>query len=133
MLFWRPAYYGIDEDPNLLGVIGYSNNADTEREVCIDLANPDFQQLFDYLTVFDPTSDGIDNNGNGRIDAADVNTPEWKVPGRININTAPWYVIAQLPWMTPEIAQAIAFYRHSPDGPFRSIGQLNRYGLLCEG
>jgi len=125
MLFWRPAYYGIGEDPNLLGVIGYSNNADTEREVCIDLANPDFQQLFDYLTVFDPTSDGIDNNGNGRIDAADVNTPEWKVPGRININTAPWYVIAQLPWMTPEIAQAIAFYRNGPDGPFRSIGQLN--------
>ncbi|GAG46023.1 unnamed protein product, partial [marine sediment metagenome] len=59
---------------------------------------------------------------------------EWKIPGRININTAPWYVIAQLPWMTEPIAQAIVAYRdkltipvyyRDPDPPDPPTGRYN--------
>ena len=104
-------------------IIGY--NDEIEEDVRINLADPNYQQLFNYLTVFDPTVDGIDNNGDGYGLGVTVDPNELKVPGRININTAPWYVIAQLPWMTPEIAQAIVYYRHTPQGPFESIGELN--------
>jgi hypothetical protein len=117
MLFRKGAYY-IDaaDRPDR---IGYGTNK-TEEEVRIDLADPNFQQLFKYLTVFDPNSDTIDNDGDGEIDETDPNkTLELKVPGRININTAPWYVLAQLPWVSlresgyndANLAHAIVAYR----------------------
>jgi hypothetical protein len=81
-----------------------------ESDVRLNLADPNFQQLFKYLTVFDPNTDGIDNDGDGTVDNGEL-----KIPGRINVNTAPWYVIAQLPWMRPEIAQAIVAYRDKLD------------------
>jgi hypothetical protein len=118
-----------------------------EKDVRIDLADPNFQEVFRYLTVFDPTQDNIDNDGDGEIDETDPNkTLELKVPGRININTAPWYVLAQLPWVSlresgyndANLAQAIVAYRDKTavtGGPnysgrtgeqgFRSIGELN--------
>jgi len=68
-----------------------------EELVRLDLQDEAFQQLFNYLTVFDPTVDGIDNNGDGIVD---VDPNEVKIPGRINVNTAPWFVIAQLPWVS---------------------------------
>jgi hypothetical protein len=128
-------------DPDVYGIEGFKNigeigkvfavdangigRDDLEEDVRINLTNPDFQQIFNYLTVFDPTSDTINNDGDEWLNESDANkTPEWKIPGRININTAPWYVIAQLPWMTPEIAQAI-YSRRTLQGPFQSIGQLN--------
>jgi hypothetical protein len=94
-----------------------------ESDVRLDLTDPNFQQLFKYLTVFDPTKDNIDNDGDGEIDETDPNkTLELKVPGRININTAPWYVLAQLPWVSqrvgynnPALAQAIVAYRDKLD------------------
>ncbi|MHC4739241.1 MAG: hypothetical protein ACYS9Y_10095, partial [Planctomycetota bacterium] len=103
---------------------------DTEASVRIDLASPDFQQLFKYLTVFDPADDDTDNDGDGLSDIFDIIGPEWKVPGRININTAPWYVIAQLPWVsyhTPnfDLARAIVDYRDNTFVGFDNIGQLN--------
>jgi len=136
MIFRKPAYYEVGQDPYLLGVIGYGS--DTEEEVRIDLADPNFQQLFKYLTVFDPADDNINNDGDDWTDESTLNqTPEWKVPGRININTAPWYVIAQLPWVSDELAQAIVAYRDEwfvSGGPdyrgragepgFESIGEL---------
>ena len=106
MLFRKSAYSQVG--PN-----------DTEATARINLADPNFQQLFKYLTVFDPNSDTIDNDGDGLIDSLDTNTPEYKVAGRININTAPWYVLAQLPWVSQRkggynntaLAQAIVAYR----------------------
>ncbi len=118
--------------------------SDTEDKVRINLADPRFQQIFNYLTVFDPSSDLINNDGDyvGALENIDENnldeTPEWKIPGRININTAPWYVIAQLPWISNELAQAIVAYKDKtfvPGGPdyrsrprepgFASIGELS--------
>ena len=99
-----------------------------EINVRLDVSNPDYQQLFNYLTVFDPSYYVSDAN-------------ETRIQGRININTAPWYVLAQLPWVSkgidydsPVLAQAIVDYREIIDG-FASIGQLNNiedmyvYGL----
>ena len=85
-----------------------ADGANLEEDIRVDLENPDFRNIFQYLTVFDPSRDNIDNDGDG---VPDNGKGEWKVPGRININTAPWYVIAQLPWMRLEIAQAIVAYR----------------------
>ncbi len=48
------------------------------------------QMVFDYFTTIDPTT----------IPGGDVR----KVPGRININAAPWYVLAGLPIIAPKPA-----------------------------
>ena len=90
-----------------------------EETVRLNLQNAVFQQLFKYLTVFDPNNDLIDNDGDGLIDVLDIDTPELKIPGRININTAPWFVLAQLPWVSQRrggyddanLARAIVAYR----------------------
>ena len=123
MVFRRPAYYvlGSEAPEDLLVVpIGYSANANTEEAVRIDLGDPNFQPILNYLTVFDPRTDGVDNDGdgvgfdkndNGLADANEIDVDEVKIAGRININTAPWFVIAQLPWMRNEIAQAVVAYR----------------------
>jgi len=83
------------------------------------------------VTRFDPSSDGINNDGDGETDESDLDrTPEFKIPGRININTSPWYVMAQLPWMqygestTFERARAVCDYRDDTLRGFESIGEL---------
>jgi len=75
------------------------------------VTDPNFQMIFQYLTVFDPNDHGQDPN-------------ETRIKGRININTAPWFVMAQLPWMTEKIAQKIDSFR-SNNGSLESIGELN--------
>jgi hypothetical protein len=130
-------------------IIGYAVDNDEEGEVRIDLAAPDYRQIFNYVTVFDPNGDDLDNDGDGFKDRFDVVGPELKIAGRININTAPWFVIAQLPWVSLRetgydsgtLARAIVAYRDRldltaliPPGPdysarpgplgFRSIGEL---------
>ncbi|MFB0552399.1 MAG: ComEA family DNA-binding protein [Phycisphaerae bacterium] len=81
-----------------------------EEFVRPDLLNPAFANIFQYLTVIDPAS-----FGRGEY--------ETRIKGRINVNTAPWFVIGQLPWMSPAIAQAIAAYRDTAEG-FESTGEL---------
>jgi hypothetical protein len=138
MLFRKPAYYE-DGQPIPLGVIGIDSH--TEEEARLNLADPCYQSLFQYLTVFDPNSDGINNDGDRRADGTEIidgddltATPEWKVPGRININTAPWYVLAQLPWVSQRkggtdysLAQAIVAYRDKLD--LSSTGGPDYYRL----
>ena len=138
-VFSRPAYFRPGEDPIALGVVGYPlNSLDTAGEarlVFINLLNaPAYQRIFNYLTVFDPAADDIDNDGDGLMNETGLDqTPEFKVPGRININTAPWYVLAQLPWLSTHeglsppgygtLARQIVAYRAAAGG-FRSIGEL---------
>ncbi|MHC4618487.1 MAG: hypothetical protein ACYTEQ_12125 [Planctomycetota bacterium] len=132
----------------VLPVVG-EVEANTEEEVRFNLAEPAFQEVLNYLTVFDPTQDGINNDGDWvgvdpctsdplpLTDEADLGaSPELKVPGRININTAPWFVIAQLPWMqyypgNPPPAEApygraraICAWRDSVSVGFASTAQL---------
>ena len=114
MLLRRSAYcdktYIIDEDSD-------------EEDVRLDLADHDFQQLFKYLTVWPPAKYVSDAN-------------ETRVKGRININTAPWFVLAQLPWVTdPALASddpnrynlARKIVEHRDDSlveGFKNIGEL---------
>ena len=96
---------------NIFAVDVYGANKASMKEhtVRINLANPIYQNLFQYLTVFDPNNDNVDNDGDGAEDDADADGPEWKIPGRININTAPWFVLAQLPWVSKEKGGAINY------------------------
>jgi hypothetical protein len=110
MLFRKPAYYDTSLPAPPPGVIGYGSGSSTEEEVRLNLADPNFQQLFKYLTVFDPA-------------VYPWNDPnETRIKGRININTAPWFVLAQLPWVSQRksydntaLAQAIVAYRDKLD------------------
>ena len=118
--------HGTRRDSTIGGkLLLFSNEAD----VRLNLQDPLHKNVFQYLTVFDPNSDNIDNDADGLIDGADRRSPEVQVPGRININTAPWYVLAQLPWISHKInqgpihklSQAIVAYRDKkiipPAGP----------------
>jgi hypothetical protein len=118
-----PRVLSLGHDITPIGTIGEQLGTKLKSEehlVRLDLQNPFHRNIFQYLTVFDPTRDFIDNDGDGVgtdlnsdgfLDSSETDLDEVKIPGRININTAPWYVIAQLPWMTNEIAQAIVAYR----------------------
>jgi hypothetical protein len=102
---------GPGTDPN--GMLGIKLNSEpNEYQVRIDLLNPKFTNIFQYLTAIDP---------------ADYGQPaaETRIKGRININTAPWFVIAQLPGMTYDVAKAIIDNRDT-NGPYGSIGQIMR-------
>ncbi len=103
MVFAKPAYL----DPN----------AATAENLLINLAEPVYQNLFNYLTVVDPTN----RNSN-------LTLLETRVKGRININTAPPFVLAQLPWMRyrdPLLLRArlITDWRDA-NGAFKTIGGL---------
>jgi len=87
------------------------------------------------LTVIDPADHGFDPN-------------EVRIKGRVNINTAPWLVVGQLPWVFASagdywLAKAIVASRdkihlfNGPDygtrtGPagFKSIGELMQVGEM---
>jgi len=91
-----------------------------EDAVRLDLRNPAFANIFQYLTVIEPT-EHIDPNDYANYQSF---LNETRIKGRVNINTAPWFVIAQLPWMRPAIAQAIVAYRDTIAGAFESTGAL---------
>lgn len=91
----------------------------------VNIADANFSHIFNYLTAVDSRREN-----------------QTRVKGRININTAPAKVIAQLPWVSQRpdgvvdvnLAQAIVAYRDSNDvNGFKNIGQLmnvpgmNRY------
>jgi hypothetical protein len=82
-----------------------------EGQIRVDLLNPVYADIFKYMTVLDPTDHGLP-------------VTETRIKGRINVNTAPAFVIAQLPWMEPAVAQAIAAYRDTISGAFESIAEL---------
>jgi hypothetical protein len=115
----RAFIIGPSTDPNdMIGVKLGSEPA--EKLVRLDLRDPNNTNIFQYLTVIDPTEhiDANDYIGYGSY------LNETRIKGRININTAPWFVIAQLPWMQPAIAQAVVAYRDIVLGAFENIGSL---------
>jgi hypothetical protein len=118
---FRTDVYGLSTGPNT-----------TELSVRLNIADLYVQNIFKYLTVIDPYNHGY----------TDPNNPETKIKGRININTAPWFVLAQLPWVSHDqpnyiLARSIVAYRDktvSPSGydystrpgpyGFTNIGEL---------
>lgn len=142
MIFRKPAYYPYGDSND--GVIGYDDSVREEYQVRLNLADPNFQQIFKYLTVIDPYN----------FHSSDA--AETRIKGRVNINTAPAFVLAQLPWVSlrnnpvgyndPNLAEAIVAYRDKldlfpfgpdytirTDGPgFESIGRLCDVNLGSE-
>lgn len=88
-----------------------------EENIRIDLRNPAFANIFQYLTVIDPAL-----HGHGIY--------ETRIKGRININTAPSFVIEQLPWMYAAIAQEIVSYRDTTAQGFESTAELMQVPLM---
>lgn len=91
---------------------------DLAAGVLLDLSRPSYAELLNYLTVIDPAEHGLPPE-------------ETRVMGRININTASWFVIAQLPWMQyqpsgqPTDVRALAIVDHRErTGPFRNAAEL---------
>ncbi|HAL44379.1 MAG TPA: hypothetical protein DCP47_00410 [Phycisphaerales bacterium] len=106
MVFKRPAYF--EHSKGYTGVIGYDAEYKTESAVRLNLADANLSPVFNYLTAL-------------RM----PNTSQTKVKGRININTAPASVIAQLPWIVDaNLAQSIVKYRDNDVNGFTSIRQL---------
>ncbi len=106
----RAFTFGPSPDPcDMVGLKLASEPA--EELVRLDLRNPAFAGIFQYLTVIDPAAHGHSQY-------------ETRIKGRININTAPSFVIAQLPWMELHIADAIVNYRDTMAGAFESIAAL---------
>jgi hypothetical protein len=119
----RAFIIGPGTDPG--DMIGVKLNLEPNEDVVrLDLRKPAFAKIFQYLTVIDPV-EHIDPNDYTNYQSY---LDETRIKGRININTAPWFVIAQLPWMKPwmkpEIAQAVTSYRDTIGGAFQSIGEL---------
>ena len=101
-----------------------------------------YPNLLQYITITDPSMDGIDNDGDfgtdtydtdgdGDIDAndtgdtgfqaGDVDGQEYRIPGLINVNTASTEVLESL----PNVDNAIASGIENPAGkPYESIGDL---------
>ncbi len=95
-----------------------------EDEIRLDLKQPVYANMFQYLTVVDPMEYGLDPN---------QFMYETRIKGRININTAPWSVLAQLPSMRPDTARSIVSFRdvinpsdpsNKPFGAFNSVVDL---------
>ncbi|MBN2272352.1 MAG: hypothetical protein JXN61_17200, partial [Sedimentisphaerales bacterium] len=97
------AFKNVGEIGMVFDANGYdAPSRSTEADLRLDLRKSQYARLFNYLTVVDPTTDGRDSNGDGRPESpASPDTAELKVPGRININTAPAFVLEQLPWIAP--------------------------------
>ena len=93
-------------------------------EVLFDLTNPRYARVLNYLTVIDPADHIPDPN-------------ETRIMGRININTAPSFVLGQLPWMqyedqTPlERAEAIVADRNLK-GAYESSADLMRVSAMWQ-
>jgi hypothetical protein len=90
-----------------------------EEDVRVDLWNPAFVNIFQYLTVIDPASHGHEMY-------------ETRIKGRVNVNTAPSFVIEQLPWMHAAIAQEIVTYRDTDTTAkgFESTAELMQVPLM---
>jgi len=94
----------------------------TAADLLFDLREPNYANLFKYLTVIDPA----------QHIAGDEET---RIKGRVNVNTAPPFVLAQLPWMqykdSPvfEKARAIVDHRNAY-GPYKTIAELMQVTAL---
>jgi hypothetical protein len=121
-IFKKSAYYEVSNLLERIQILDAENDdiaTGFPRGIKVDLRDASVQKMFNFLTVMDPNRHG-------------QKWDEWRVQGRININTAPWFVLAQLPWVSIQnspilnydLAKAIVTYRDGTGG-FENIGQLN--------
>ncbi len=112
-------FTSIGEIGMVLAESGYNVPArSTDADLLLDLKNPMYSRLLNYLTVIDPYES---TNYRHPID-------ETRIKGRININTAPWYVLEQLPWMSinPVIGRAVAALRDNLAWGFKGTCEMTQ-------
>ena len=96
---------------------------------------PHMAMIMDQFTTISPRYDGGDNNGNGQIDEQ----AEIFVPGRINVNTAPnWLLALTSPIPEPldeltDLYRAIAEYRDKPASRIAMSGANPTIGFAGAG
>jgi len=109
----------------------------------LDPSNDAVDNDGDPITHDNPLNDLYDNDGDGTPDPADTDENkaqhyEQMVAGRININTAPWFVLNQLPWValqndaitpTENLAQAIVAFRDKTDISAAPINGPSYFGV----
>ncbi len=128
---WKPSFLVADRRFSNRGYLGFIHRGIEWSSVRVGdtVAYPiDFPNLLDYITITDPSMDYIDNDGDGDIDAddtgtqtADIDGKEYRIPGLINVNTAPEEVLLSLPNVDATIANKIFT---SGQKPFTSIRHL---------
>ncbi|MBZ0109836.1 MAG: lamin tail domain-containing protein [Candidatus Scalindua rubra] len=135
---WTSSFYIADKNrfPNK-GYLCYIHTGAPWTNFAVDNS-----EVFEYITIIDPSMDGIDNdgdfgtdtydtNGDGDIDAndtcdtsfqsGDFDGKEYRIPGLINVNTASSEVLQSLPNIDSTIGDAI----DTPGNkPYTSIGDL---------
>jgi hypothetical protein len=114
---WISEYRSSYADPN-------ARTIDEQKRVFLDLEDRNVSGIFQQLTALNPARFARD-------------TTEDRLKGRVNINTAPFFVMQTLPWLysmssqasrqlgrSVELAKSIVDYRNSQGRGFKSIGEL---------
>ena len=107
------------------GYMGYIHRGSEWSSFKVD-DNITYPDVLKYITITDPSMDGIDNDGDVAKDstdtglqAGDIDGKEHRIPGLINVNTASNQVLQSLPNIGTSEANAIIGGR-----PFKSIGEV---------
>lgn len=124
---WPDSFLVADRRFSNKGYLGFIHNGRQWSSFLVN-SNIAYPNVFQYFTVTDQFMDNIDNDGDSDIDSVDTGTQtgdidgqEYRIPGLINVNTAPAEVLESLPNITNAIATAI---EGSGSKPFTSIGDL---------
>ena len=128
---WSPSFLVANRKFSNKGYLGFIHNGRQWSSFLVD-SNIAYPNVLQYFTVTDPSMDNIDNDGDGDIDsldtgsqAGDFDGPEYRIPGLINVNTAPFEVLQSLPNIGTDTAKAIAGeIPYIDKKPFTSIGDL---------
>jgi hypothetical protein len=102
----------------------YERTIEEQKRVFLDLADRNVSGVFQYLTALNPVRFAGDPS-------------EDRLKGRVNINTAPFFVLQKLPWLysmsgqssrqlnrSVELARNIVAFRNARGKGFKSIGEL---------
>jgi len=123
---WNPSFLVANRRFSNKGYLGFIHRGEEWSSFKVD-DNITYPDVLKYITITDPSMDGIDNDGDVGTDTADtglqagdIDGKEYRIPGLINVNTAPENVLLSLPNLAT-IADDIAT---SINKPFTSIGDL---------
>ncbi len=132
---WKPSFLIANRRFSNKGYIGFIHKGSEWSSVRVGDTPSypiDYLNLLEYITITDPSMDNIDNDGDSSKDSADTGSqtgdfdgPEYRIPGLINVNTAPTEVLASLPdGSGGTLGSTIATEISGGSKPYESIGDL---------
>ena len=100
---WPSSFFVANSSFFNKGYMGFIHRGSQWSSFKVDNSDAN-QNVLHYITVTDPSMDGIDNDGDGFIDSLDTGTQtgdidgkEYHIPGLINVNTASEEALKSLP------------------------------------